>query len=810
MLSNAFKISLRTLYREKRYAAINIAGLSLAIACVVILGLYLRSELTYDQHYEGYENIYRLENEFNFNGVVSALAITPQMAGPLLSQDNPDIEEFVRFRPSNNEVMLTHENRGYFWKRVLFVSPNVFKVFKQRIVFGDPDTALDDPSSVAVSETFARTYFGNANPIGEVIKTDAGTEYRVSLVFADQPENTHLKYDVLFSGNSAVVAEPTNIAQQRRSFFGPNHFTYLKMRRGYNPNNWTASSQAFFDKNMKEINEPNGVGWRSWIQPLADVHLHSAVQYDEPIGNLYYIYAFSAVAIFILAVACINYMNLATARSAKRAREVGMRKILGSSRKALIVQFLSESILYSMIALACGLMLVELTFYFTNINDLLGKSLTLKLTQEPQLVLYAALFSLGTGVLAGLYPALYLSSWQPLTALVGNKNSGKTSATFRSALVFIQFTISVAVISCTILMAQQMRYVASKDLGFEKDNKLVIPLRGFNLIQQIEVMKTELLKSPRITAVTTSEKMLGGSVNTSGMTVEAMSGEMEEITARNLTVGTDFMEVMKLELIAGRSFGQRLLSDVGTNVVVNEAFVKRMGWGDQALGKKINDGRVVGVVKDFHFASLHQVIEPFVIRTFPEDYLANVSEANKSFMTRNLVVSISGDDVSDTISFLEEKMAGFDPGHPFEFFFLDETLGELYQSDENLMKLIGIFAGVCIFISCLGLYGLAAFTTEQRTREIGIRKVLGSSTSQIIAFLSRDVLALVLTGAFVASAVSWLAIDQWLASFAYRAGIDPLAFVVSSIAALVIAYGTIALQSYRTAQSDPAVSLRYE
>jgi putative ABC transport system permease protein len=809
MLGTAFKISLRTLYREKRYAAINIAGLSLAIACLVILGLYLRSELTYDQHYEGHENIYRLENQYETKGVVDRFAITPQMAGPLLAQDIPDIEEVVRFR-RGNEMMLTHDNVGFFWKTAFFVSPNVFKVFKQSILFGDPNTALDDPSSVAVSEKFARAYFGNANPIGEVVKTDSNTEYRVSLVFADPPENTHFTYDVLFSGNNTVAADPTNIAQQRRTLFNVNYFTYLKMRPGYNPDNWEASSQAFFDKNMKEFGNANGMVWTSSIQPLADIHLRSTGGYDEPRGNLYYLYAFTAVAVFILAVACINYMNLATARSAKRAREVGMRKILGSSRKALIVQFLSESLLYSTIALVFGLVLVELVFYFTNINDLLNKSFTLRLTQEPMLVLYAALFSLAIGLLAGLYPALYLSSWQPLTALVGNKNTGKTSATFRSILVFVQFTISVAVIACTLLMAQQMRYVTSKDLGFEKANKVVIPLHGFSAIQQIPLIKAELLKNPQITAVANTGQMPGGIVGAGALPVETATGKMETATAKTMLVGPDFIDVMKLQLVAGRSFEQRFLTDVGTNFVVNEALVAMMGWGDQALGKKIADGRVIGVIKDFHFASLHTTIEPMFMRTFPDDYLANVPEADKTFLTENLVVSISADNIRDTISFLEEKITSFDPRHPFEFSFFDETLDKLYQSEQNLMKLIGIFAAICIFISCLGLYGLAAFTTEQRTREIGIRKVLGATAGQIIGLLSRNILWLVLAGAFVASAISWLAIDEWLTGFAYRTDMNPLAFVVASLAALLIAYATIALQSYKTAQSDPSQSLRFE
>lgn len=809
MLGSAFKISLRTLYREKRYAAINIAGLSLAIACVAVLGLYLRSELTYDQHYEGHENIYRLENEFTTAGNTNSFAITAQMAGPLFAKDVPEIEEIVRFRP-NNEMMLTHDNVGYFWTRTFFASPNTFRVFKHKILFGDPETALDDPSSVAVSETFARTYFGNANPIGELVTTDSGTEYRISLVFADHPENTHFKYDVLFSGNNTVVADPTNEAQQRRSLFGVNWHTYLKMRPGFDPSNWAAITQAFYDKNMSEFGLANDMAWRSWVQPLADVHLQSTVGYDDPRGNVYYIYAFAAVGLFILLVACINYMNLATARSAKRAREVGMRKILGSSRKALIAQFLSESILYTTIALVCGLVLVELVFYFTNINDLLNKPLALKLTAEPELLAVAALFSLAIGILAGLYPALYLSSWQPLTALVGNKNTGKTSASFRSALVFVQFTISVAVMACTMLMSQQMNYVASKDLGFEKVNKIVVPLRGFTALQNAELMKAALLQNPDITAVTTSAQMMGGRVGSNAMPMETAAGAMETASANNMMVGADFIDVMKLELVAGRGFSQRLLTDIGSNFVVNESLVQMQGWGDQALGKRIGDGRVIGVVKDFHFASLHQSIEPFIMRTYPDNFLDNVPEANKTFMTMNLIVSITGNNLRDTIGAIEQTVTEFDPRHPFDFTFFDENLDQLYQSEESLMKLVGIFAAICIFISCLGLYGLAAFTTEQRTREIGIRKVLGATSSQIIGLLSRSVLMLVLGGALVACATSWLAIDQWLTGFAYRTSMNPLAFVVSSLAALLIAYATIALQSWKTAQSDPSLTLRFE
>lgn len=810
MIGNAFKISLRTLHRERRYAAINIAGLSLAIACAIILGLYLRSELTYDRHYDGYENIYRIVNEFNTAGTTDNFAITSQMLGPLMQQEIPDIEEVVRFRLQNTDILLRLDETAYYWENSNFVSPNVFDVFQHDIIYGDPETALDEPWSLAISETVAKTYFGNENPIGRILTTDSGQEHRVSLVFADQPENTHFKFDVAFTLNNPNLEDPTNPVQQRRMLFGVNHYTYVKMRDGYDPANWEAQSQVFFDRHMKEFGEANGMSWRSWLQPLADIHLHSDLSYDRPTGNLYYLYAFGAVAVFILLVASINYMNLSTARSAKRAREVGMRKILGSNRGALVVQFMMESILYSVIALVFAIVLVELAFTFTGINELLNKPLDLSITGEPELALAAAAIALLVGVVSGLYPALYLSSWQPLTALVGNRNSGRTSARFRAALVFVQFTISVGVISSTILMAQQMRFIAAQDLGYDKENKLIVQLRGLSTLLQLDVIRNELLKHPEILSITTSAAMFGEDLGINAIPIENAAGEMETTTVNNMVIGSDFIETMGLELLQGRSFGQRLITDIGTNIVVNQALVNLMGWGDQALGKRFADGRVIGVVQDFHYSSLHNPIEPFAFRTFPDNMLDNVPEPQQPYVNRNLILSIAGNNVRETLGFIEETVIRFDPRHPFEYRFFDESLDALYQSEDNLMKLIGIFALICIFISCLGLYGLAAFTTEQRTREIGIRKVLGATARQIIGLLSRNILYLVCAGAIVASVMSWLAIDEWLSGFAYRGAINPLAFVAATLVALLVAYATVALQSYKTAQSDPALSLRYE
>lgn len=811
MFGNALKISLRTLYREKMYAAINVIGLALAFACAMILGLYLRTELTYDRHFEGYENIYRIVNEFTINGQVDDFSVTSPMLGPLMIRDNSDIiEAVVRFRPTNDDIALIYEGKTLFWSNVFFATPNVFKVFKHEIIYGDPDTALDEPGSTAISEKAAKAYFGDRNPVGEKLLTDNGNSQTVTLVFKDLPENTHFKYDILYTYNNPRITDPVNLAEQRRTLTGVNYYTYFKMREGYNPSDFSAVSQKFFDDHMREQTQAANVSWHSWIQPLADIHYHSSVGYDQPTGNIYYLYAFVAVAIFILVIACINYMNLSTARSARRAQEVGMLKILGSSRARLITNFLTESLLYAVLALIIAIVVVEVVLTFTSISGLLGKSLQLNLLDEPWLLLPMLAICILIGLLAGLYPALYLSSWQPLNALVGSVRAGTSSLRFRSALVFLQFSISVIVISSTILMSNQMSYVANKSLGFKKENQLVIKLRGADVIENMATIKTELLKNNHVLGVSAMQRVFGEDLGINYMPVERESGQMEPYTINNVGVDKDFIETMGLELVAGRSFKTKLLTDVGMSVIVNEALVKDIGW-ENPIGKKVsNNGHVVGVVKDFHYASLHNQIEAFGFRLLPENQFENVAADIRPFLTINMIVSIEGEEIRDTLNFLEDKMTEFDPKHPFEFRFLDDSLNKLYQSENSLMELIGIFSGVCIFIACLGLFGLAAFTTEQRTKEIGIRKVLGASATQIIALLSKNILVLVLAGSLIASIVAYLIIDQWLQSFAYRDTISIVAFIIASLAALSIAYLTVAAQSFKTAQSDPSLSIKYE
>jgi putative ABC transport system permease protein len=815
-MRNYMLVLLRTLQRERLYAAINIAGLSLGVACCLLLGRFLWSELTYDRHFKNHQNIYRVVNEFSIGGTHDRFAVTSRQLGPMVAAENPEVKAYVRFQTtgagsgSSGGFAIHHGNDVYFWENSYFASDNVFEVFSHKILYGDPKTALKDGGAVAISETVAKRYFGNANPIGETIATDAGLPVRITLVFADLPPNTHLKYDLLFSDNGAFMKDPDNVSMRRQALWGVNVYTYLLMAPGFDPRSWPRFSDEFYKRNMTEVGKSINGSWKSWLQPLAAVHLSSDVGYDLPTGNPIYLYGCAAVALFILIVACINYMNLATARAMRRAHSVGIRKILGASRLTLGLQFLGEAVLFSLLAVIIGVVLVEVTLRFTSINSLMGQEVSLDLAQHPALI--AALLGLGVlmGVLSGIYPAFYLSSWAPLSALASKNAAGKGNLRLREALVLVQFTISVAVIACTILMGAQMRYIGSKTLGFQKENQVVVTLRGASTIEKVNTLKTELAKNAHILGSTEARVVMGENVPINVMNTENNAGVMTNITTSNIPVNDDYVSVMGLKIVQGRDFSKRLLTDVGLNCLVNEAFVRKMGW-TEPLGKRVQagnlTGRVVGVLADFNFKSLHTLVEPLLMYPLADDF-TGMAEIMRPFQQRELVVRISGGDVEQTLGYIEDVMTKVDPKHPFQFAFLDDQLDHLYKSEHQLTRLISIFALICIFIACLGLFGLASFTTEQRTREIGTRKVLGATAWQIITLLSRRILLLVLIASAFAAIISYFAIDEWLTGFAYRAGINPLIFVLAALVAALVAFVTVALQSYKTASADPVEALR--
>lgn len=804
---------LRTLYRDRLYVLINVAGLSLAMASCLVLGLYLVSELTYDHHNVNRDRIYRVATQFTTDGRTERVATSAPELGPLLEENFADVQAYVRFRKEGNwefgtDRLIRHGNDSFYWRDIYAVDDNVFDVFTHHILHGDPKTALVDPSSAAVSRTFARKYFGDADPVGQVITLDNGDQKTITLEFDDLPANTHLRYDVLFSYNG--IPGPKDATERARELFAASDFTYLVMPEHYDTRKFAAMANAFFERYMAaRAREIHVEGWSAWLQPLTDIHLSSGLNLDRPTGNRYYLLGLEAAVAFILLVACINHVNLATASAVRRAKEIGTRKVLGASKGALLRQFIGESTLLALAGVIVGLALVKVVVPLTPIESWLGQSAAPVLS----LGAIAAMVALGVvvGVLSGLYPAFYLSAAVPLTAVSARgARSGSAKSRLRELLVLVQFTVTVCVIACTLLMASQMRYVATRPLGFDEHGRVLIPLRGTDVIEQIPTIEQTLSSNEHILGATSGDAVLGQELPAGFMDVETNDGSMNGVLVHHLPVQQNFVKVLGLKIVAGRDLSTDVATDRTDAIIVNEALVRLMGW-KQPIGKRMGTrGRtVIGVVRDFNFKSLHTPVEPVVIYEERSNFAA-IPPDLRPFKQQFLVLDVASDDLDDTLDFVRTTLHRFDTVHPFEYRFLDDALGEQYVSEQRLMRLIGTFSGVCIFVACLGLFGLATFTTARRTKEIGVRKVLGASTPQIVALLSQRTFALVIAGSVIGSMLAYVTMQKWLAAFAYRIDIGAGAFFASAAIVLFVALLTVSLQSLKSARTRPVESLRTE
>ncbi len=810
MNSNYFKTVLRLLWREKFYAFINISGLTLALTCCLILGLYIRGELAYDHHHVKHDRIFRVTTEFQSVDEATDYATSSYALGPLITPRVPQIESYARLNKLDQPWYISRDRDAAYWQQSFVADSSVFDIFSHEILHGDPESALVGPQSIAVSKSFSNRYFGDSSPIGETVIDEAGQTLVVDLVFADLPENSHLKYDLLLSYNNPAFATETGDALIQQLWrFGD--FTYLLMSEGFEPEEFADIEESFVDYAISAGGE--AISFR--LEPLAKIHYGTDLQWDEPTGNRAFLWALIIVGLLILAVACINYTNLATARSVKRSREVGIQKILGADKGILALRFLLEAFLCVFISALLATVLADL-FLSTNIDsDIFGKELSNNLFLEPQLAAGLAVAVVTVTFLAGLYPALYLSAWLPTSAFGSHANdTSKGDYRVRQALVLVQFTISIAVIVGTLLMWNQMQFIANKPLGFEKENRLVASLRGADLIEQADALKNELLQNPDITGASVHTHFLGQLMESSGSEVENKEGAIEIFFHASMQADHDFLPVMGMKLISGRNFLPTDISDASTMsnseaYIVNESFVQALGW-NEALGKRINDGQVIGVVADFHFGSLHTVLGPYVMRPADTNGFRLIPPAERPFVSRFMTIRISGESVTDTLTYIEDTFSRLDPEHLFEYQFLDTSLSTLYHTEQNLMLLVGIFAGLSIFIAVLGLFGLVSFSTEQRSKEISIRKVLGATVTQVILLLSRNILWIVTAAATIGSLLAYLAIEKWLANFAYQGEIGAAAFVVATGLVAMLAYATTALQSYRIAHANPIHFLRSE
>ncbi len=799
MLRNYLKSAVRNAWKQKSFSLINLLGLAVGIACCVIIALFVMDELAYDKFHSKSDRLYRLNKIVTpSSGGTELHAITSGMMGPTLAADYHEVEQAVRLLPWFDDVLMTVDELTLKVPDVVIADSNFFAVFDFALVQGDPSTALAKPLSLVLSKSTARRFFGEENALGRTVHGFRDQLYTVTGVIEDAPENSHLQYKALISWSSTVPGVGALNMPWLNRWITQVNFTYLLLRENAGPGIFEQKLKTFMQKYMPEQADQ----YELYLQPFRDIYLNSAdIRYTgkNKVGNQVYVYVFSAIAVLILVIACINFINLATAQATKRAREVGMRKVLGGQRKQLVAQFLGESMLFSFLALLVALGLVELLL--PQVNGFVDKNLQLGLVSSPAVLLILSAGVGFVGLAAGSYPAFMLSGYQPLETIKDTSPGDRKSGFARKVLVTAQFAISMILIVATVVVFKQMHFVHSKNLGFEKEQLVVLPVGNTDIAEQFDAFKNEVLRHPNILQAAGSNSYPGEEAMSFGIRPEGIP-EDEQWTAHAIRVDDyNFLDTYKLEMAAGRYFSPQFGTDASNGVVINEALARSLGWKD-AIGKRLDirgelqDGRVIGVVKDFHMRSLHHNIEPLIL------YYAIRHE--------NLSLRIGTDDIPGTISFLQEKWREFEPRHPFEYQFLDQKFDRLYHSETKLLQIFGMFAGLAIFIACLGLLGLAAFTAQQRTKEIGIRKVLGSSVTGIVGLLSKDFVKLVLLANVIAWPVAWYVMHKWLQDFAYRIDIGWWTFALAGVLALVIALLTVSTQAVKAALANPVESLRYE
>jgi putative ABC transport system permease protein len=810
MLKNYLKIALRNLLRHKGYSLINVAGLAVGIACCLLILLYVQDELAYDRHHEKAGQIYRAaldgrlaDKDFHFAVSCAPLAV-------ILPQELPEVLASTRLRNRSGVLVRSGEKR-FTEDHIFYADSTVFGVFTFPLVQGDPKTALAHPNAIVLTVAMAAKYFGDENPIGKTLALD-DQDYQITGVMQDAPRQSHFHPDFL----AAMATLPDS---RDPSWLNNNFYTYLVLPANTSATEFEAKVATVVKKYVDpQVKAAVGIGfdefvasggrYRYYLQRLPDIHLHSKLDVEiEANGDIKYLYIFSAIAVFILLIACINFMNLATARSANRAKEVGIRKVLGSFRSQLVQQFLSESILISVIALLIAIGLAELLLPF--FNNLAAKQLQADFLSGNPARFGLIGFALLVGIIAGSYPAFFLASFQPVSVLKGklSRPGGTGSRWLRSGLVVFQFAISIALIAGTAVVQQQLQYVQRQNLGFDKEHVVVIQKAG-KLKQQSPAFKQELLRSPEVLNASAATEVPGRWFSNTTVQPEGAPPDRFELLWY-LAADEDFVKTLGMKIIAGRNFSKAFSTD-SSAVILNETAVKRLGL-TEAVGKKIVlMGRtreeslkftVIGVLKDFHFESLRQEIRPLAL--FPQRALR---ERAPGFVA----VRLRPKNLPATLAFLENKWREFVPHHPFEYSFLDADFEALYRAEQRTGRIFGAFSALAILIACLGLFGLASFMTEQRTKEIGVRKVLGASVAQVVILLSKDFTRLVLIALMIAAPAAYLAMNRWLQDFAYRIEISWWVFALAGSVALFIALLTVSTQAIKAALANPVEALRYE
>lgn len=808
MIKNYFKTALRNLLRYKGFAMINIASLTIGIMGCLVIGLFVWDEWQFDKSIKGGENIYRLYDENKNNNNTSYGAPVPPAYTTFLQQQYPEVEATARILMNADRFLVEAGEKRNYEEKGWFVDSSFAQFFSLKFSKGDPATALAAPHSVVISEDIAKRYFGNDDPIDKTIRIDKDT-FAVKGVLAKLPSHFHLDFHYLMPLSS------TGFSRARMERWTWHQFySYVKLKPGANVQQLQDKFQAHMKKEIYPLMTQSGTTFLGFFQPLKNIHLHSAeFVYDNAIrGNATYVRALTLIALFVLLIACFNFINLATARSFRRAKEIGVRKVVGADRKQLVFQFIGETILLSVLSV---ILATIATFLVVPVlNQFTGKSIEFNPFTHPVLGGLLLVAGIVVGVLAGFYPALVLSGFQPLKVLKSMKLTGSGTPWLRQALVVIQFSLSALLIVSAIIVYRQTGYLSNKDLGFNKEQILFFQLRdslGSNP-KTLETFKTELRRSPNVVSVTSGYGLPGDQYAGDGIIIPTKDGEKE--FSANVFIGDyEYVKTLGLRIIAGRDFSRDMSTDEREAFIINETAVKELGYGtpEKAIGQPmswnewvpadtlhpVKKGKVIGVVQDYHYKSLHEKLAASVIQLYPQ-------------VAVKVAVKLKTTDAKHTIAYLNNVWDQFVPGYPLEYKFMDESYGAMYKSEEKLASLLWIFTLMAIFVGCMGLFGLAAFSAEQRTKEIGIRKVLGANVFSIMGLLSKRFVMLILVAWLIAFPVAWWAMNKWLQDFPYRISISWWMFAIAAVAALVIALITISFQSIKAAIANPVKSLRTE
>lgn len=796
-----FKVALRKVRRQKAYSFINIAGLAVGLAACLLILLWVKDELSYDRFHDKAHRICRLTEVETIGGVSERLAVAPFVAAPTFAAEIPEVEAYARLLVASPLAVV--EGRRFDLSNIYFTDPGFFDIFSHAFIAGDRETALDSPRSLVLTEETARKLFGRTDVVGATVNFNKEVDYRVTAVIRDLPAQSHFRFNGLVP--LAAVADRPDIRPAMEDWFRVTGWVYFLLRGGADPKAVEAKMEAVTLKHVGAALRQSGSSLGFRLQPLLDIHLRSRLEGEiGAAGDIRYVYVFSLIAAFILVLACVNFMSLATARSAGRGKEVGLRKVMGARRGNLILQFLGEAVILSVLAAVIAVALIALVL--PAFNRLAGKSIGPASLLGGGAWLALVGLVLLTGIMGGSYPALFMSAFRPAAVLKGTVGRGFKRGLFRSVLVVFQFAVSIVLMAGALIILSQTRFMKTRDLGFDKDRVLVIDIRGAAARRSAEALLNDLRTNANISAATLGSGIPGKVFSSLVVNMEGRP-EPESFSAWTVWADYDFARTYGISLVHGRDFSRAFPSDAGGVFLVNETAARRMGWGADAVGRKIgfdtDDLReIVGVMKDFHFQSLKSPIAPLVVRL--------ATPAERANQVRFLSLKLMRGDIPGTVDFIRSRWAERSE-RGFSFFFADANFEALYRTEERIGRIMTAFAAMAVFVACLGLFGLASFAAEQRTKEIGVRKVLGASAPGLAALLSKEFLKWVLLANLIALPAARLLIGRyWLANFAYRTAPGVLVFLAVAGLSLVIAVLTVSGQAVRAAAANPVDSLRYE